>query len=217
MRTIQVTIAFFLIGVMVGLMTCKNCTPQNNCTTDTVTVHKTDTVIVIPPPETREISIPTMAKETRPRVDSFIVYEYVVDSSLMKKYNLLAERYNQLFLDHNTARNYIDTTKFPNGKVVVESDVSANRLQRNKVSLLDLKQITVTNTIVNTVSEKRMIGYFGINGGYQPTDSTAYIGAAFRLKFKNNMLLGIGAKYSSRSNLLLEAEYGVPIHLGKRK
>jgi hypothetical protein len=217
MRTIQVTIIFFLIGVLVGLMTCKNCTPPNNCTTDTVTVHKSDTVIVIPPPETREISVPTMAKETKPKVDSFIAYEKIVDSTLLNKYNYLAEKYNSLFLNLNTARNYIDTTRFDNGKVVVESDVSQNRLQRSKVSLLDLKQITITNTVTNTVSEKRMIGYFGFNGGYQLSDSTAYLGAAFRLKFKNDMLLGVGAKYSSKNNLLLEAEYGVPIRLGKRK
>jgi hypothetical protein len=223
MALIKTVLIGVLIGFLFGLMTCKSCTkPCKPAIIDSVRI-KTDTVRIIIPAERSEIPQPTLAKETPPRIDSFIQFlDLEADTNailkpLTEKFNSLAARYNKLLLEHNTARSYIDTSKFSNATAIVESDVSGNKLQRSRVTLRDMVKETVTNTNTVYVADKRVVGYWGLSGGYQFNDSSLYVGSSFRLKFKNDMLIGIAAKYSSRSNLLVEGEYAVPIRLRKRK
>lgn len=220
MRVIQTFLIGILAGFLCGLMTCKSCTkPCSETKTDSVVVK--DTTIIIVPEQRADIPQPTLANETRPRIDSFIQFlDLPADTSAIirpyvTKYNALADKYNKMFLDHNTARTYQDTMRFDNGNVALTSDIFQNKQQKVSASLFGLQQTTITNTV--TKYERRVIGFFGLSGGYQFADSSAYIGSSFRLKFKSDMLLGLAAKYSSRSRLMVEAEYAVPIRLGRRK
>lgn len=221
MQTIQIFIIGVLAGFLFGLCTCKSCTKPCSTTIDTVIQKKTDTVHITLPAQSAEIPQPTMASETKPKTDSFIQFLDADTNAILKplteKYNMLADKYNKLFLDHNTARSYEDSAHFDNGTVIGTGQVSQNKLRAWKFTLRDVPQTIITNTITHTIEQKRTIGFFGLQGGYGIRDSSIYIGAAFRLKFRNDALLGMSAKYSSRSNLLMEGEYAVPIRLSKRK
>jgi hypothetical protein len=220
----------FFIGVLIGLMTCKNCTPKGG----DVVVGKSDTVVKVEykylPKDSGEAKAPILVLETRGiqpqvRVDSFIVYEKISDTTdvarLRSAYNEVAALYNTLLSEYTAVRQFTDTTRFRNDSMqyaigIVNSKVSQNRILSQQQFLDSLLQTTITYTVNNYIQQKRTIGYFGVGAMYRMQDPLIYTGATFKLKFKNDMIIGLNGYINTKSQLLFGGEYVVPIRLGRK-
>jgi hypothetical protein len=222
---LTICLLFFLLG----LVTCKSCIKTPACP-EVKTETSTDTTKSVNPPQETELHIPTLVFEGgniekaewmnwRPapivRIDSFILFERMpVDTSaIIKPY---VDKYNALFDEWNLLRKYADTNRFNNGRVIIDALVKNNRLQI-KSTLDSTTTTTITNTTTKTIPAKQnVVGYLGVRGGYNFSDSSMNLGAAFSLKLKNDWRFGVAGKINTRSQKTAELEVDIPIRL-KRK
>jgi hypothetical protein len=159
------------------------------------TETRTDTLITYKPKHDTVIQrIPKLITEIR--VDSFTSYEYIDKMGCN---------------DYNVRREYEDSVKFKEGTVTVSNAVYQNRIvsQKIKLSLDSIPVTTITNTITNTIEQKKRNAlYFGANTSYR-TDTSISVGASLMFVTKKKLALEAVVSLDTRGN----KTYGVGIKI----
>jgi hypothetical protein len=229
MQLIKSVAIGLLIGFLLGLMTCKNCTPNSNNTE--AASNTSDTIQKPIPPDTGSIREPVLVLEggkipsepSEPKV--LVKYQTVVvkDSlselelrTLQRHYNDLVKEYEGLYNDYAISRRYTDTTRFVLGRGIVNFEVEKNRAI-NIQQTFDSLHYTYVKETITIPAQKRMIGYFGVGGFYQIGYPLWYAGGTFKLKFKNDAIIGLNGYINGNGQTIVGAEYAVPIRLGKKR
>jgi hypothetical protein len=221
--------AIAVFAYVFGLVTCNSC-HKSDCP-PAATIQKTtkDTTKKQLPKEESPVRIPSLAKvngkpatiKDREKQDTFIMVPALdLDSLiqqagwanvLMEKYSDLLFQYNSMFEAYNKEREYTDTTRFSNGRVIVWNKVAQDQVRGQRVTLDSLQQVTITNSITNTVAQKkRVLGYLGVMGAWQ-SDRTMYVGASAGLKFKNEFQFHGFAMLNTNGQNLFGGKLDVPI------
>jgi hypothetical protein len=209
MRNLTTMIFAALIIVLLVLINCNRCNPPEGfpARKDTIST-KTDSTITYKPIDSSGWHEPTynvtllqggrIPDETKPEV--FIQYEPLpFDTNILVRpyidqYNTLLESYLKLWDDYNKVRKYSDTSRLPNGKVIVDGVVKNNRLSLINTFLDSVKQITYTNTI--TLREPpRMKGFLTGGFGFNQLGFRSAEGGLM-LQFKNGNGVELSSEFS---------------------
>lgn len=189
---IILVIGFFLIREGCNKVTC----PEIVSRTETK-----DTVIVVSDKvDSSAPAAPTLVKSTKPqpvRVDSFIVFEKADTAAILANCAM--------------QNSYSETYRLPQGRVRVDNTTQNNEITSQRVFLDSVQQMVITNTITNTVAEKKKnTVWFGASGGYR-TDTTVTIGVSLMLINKKRTGFEIDAKIDNRGKVT--GEVGIKIKL----
>lgn len=106
-----------------------------------------DTEFVLIPQQLPISEVVTPTKQTKPtkeRIDSFIKYEVVVDTTDLNK---LKEAYYDLVEAYNLRTEYVDTSIFKNGVAVTSTTVYQNRVEKQKTILDSIRQQIIYQTV----------------------------------------------------------------------
>lgn len=194
--TIKNYLIILLALIIVVLSTCNSCKQRTieklkaDCGKETVVYkEKVDTQILVLPQQLPISEKVRLVKEFVPRIDSFIQYEIVVDTTDLAK---LKEAYFELLQDYNTRREYTDTAQFKNGTSITNSLVRQNKLIDQKTTLDSIRQEIIHEIKYRDVYKNRaqlMVGVETMWGNR--FDSTSKIGGTIMLKTKS----GYGFEY----------------------
>jgi hypothetical protein len=157
-----------------------------------------DTAVIILPGEVSEIHVPTLVKETVYKTDTLI--EFVPGSV----------EYESGDTFYAIRRDYTDTIRFKEGRVIVNNSVFRNYLIQQQVFLDSVKQTTITNT-VNIKDKPKGALYLGAGGGWSPKDTMMNIGASFLWKTKGGKMFEVGASVDTRGRMTYGGKVYFPL------
>jgi hypothetical protein len=157
-----------------------------------------DTAVIILPGEVSEIHVPTLVKETVYKTDTLI--EFVPGSN----------EYENDDTFYAIRRDYTDTIRFKEGRVIVNNSVFRNYLIQQQVFLDSVKQTTITNAV--SIKDKPTTKvFFGANAGY--SKDALSVGGSLMLLTKKNQALEVGWNIDTRGRQQFTGSYKVPIRL----
>jgi hypothetical protein len=181
-----------VILIMIGTCKGKGC-PEVVVKTDTIR----DTAVVILPGEVSTVHVPKLVRE----VDTLI--EFLPSESI---------DYAESEKFYTIRKDYTDTVRFREGRVVVNNSVYRNMLISQQVFLDSVKQLTVTNTITNTIREQpKGKLFFGVGGNFTPIDTTMGLNASILWQTKKGYGLELGVGLNSRSAVTYGFKYLIPL------
>jgi hypothetical protein len=99
-------------------------------------------------------------KPSKPRIDSFITYEVVVDTTDLTR---LKTAYYELASLYNERNKFVDTSIFKNGISITNTTVYQNKIEEQKTVLDSIRQEIIYNTVYKEQKSKdRTQLYLGI-------------------------------------------------------
>lgn len=175
-----------------------------------------DTFYVIVPeqvPISETLSQTHQAKPSKPRIDSFIQYERVVDTTDLAK---LKEAYYELAEAYNLKTEYVDTSLFKNGIAVTNTTVYQNRVEEQKTILDSIRQEIVYNTVYKPFKQKdRTQLYLGIDAIGTKGELINAAGFTALIKLKSNIGFEGGTYFNSQNQQFYKAGVKFLIRLKK--
>lgn len=211
----------FIIALLL-LVWGKSCKINNledklaKCEAKDKPTSKTDTFVVFVPqqvPISETITQTNQTKPSKPRIDSFIQFERVVDTTDLAK---LKEAYYELAEAYNLKTEYVDTAIFKNGVAVTNTTVFQNRIEEQKTILDSVRQETIYNTIYKPVKQKdRTQLYLGIETFGNQKELLSAAGFSALLKLKSNIGFEGGYYFNSQNQNFYKAGFKFLIRLKK--
>lgn len=177
-------------------------------------IHDT-TVVVIPQqvPISETLTQTNQTKPSKPRIDSFIRYEVIVDTTDLNK---LKEAYYELATAYNMKTEYVDTAIFKNGTAVTNTIVYQNRIEEQKTVLDSIRQEIIYNTIYKKEQAKdRTQFYFGMEAFGNKQELINAAGFTALLKLKSNIGFEGGYYFNSQNQNFYKAGFKFLLRLKK--